>query len=245
MCVALFVGLVLTAFKKTIETMTESNSSEDEMSRLEDRDTIAEILHTRIKTKEYGKDTLEVAEQEIETVCDELEVSEGAINVAQAIYRRSLDLDVIQNRTVAQLSTAAIMAACRIESEPYSIEEVSAESAAAKRYVGRTFSEISRELELNTGVTDPTKFVPRFCSNLGLNKDVEEKAIEILDVVIEEGLASGKSPSGCAAASIYAACLLENDKRSQREVARECNVSARTISDLWLEQIEEFGEIED
>jgi transcription initiation factor TFIIB len=52
---------------------------------------------------------------------------------------------------------------------------------------------------------------------------------------------SGKSPTGFAAAAIYAASLLCNQKRTQREVAEVANVTEVTIRNRYQEQMEVMG----
>jgi len=74
---------------------------------------------------------------------------------------------------------------------------------------------ISQELglEMRAG---RRKYVPRFSSELELSEEVQSKANEIIETTAEKGLLSGKSPTGYAAAAIYAASLLCNEKKTQR-----------------------------
>ena len=88
---------------------------------------------------------------------------------------------------------------------------------------------------------DPKKYVPRFCSELNLSEEVQTKANEIIETTAEEGLLSGKSPTGYAAAAIYAASLLCNEKKTQREVADVAQVTEVTIRNRYQEQIEAMG----
>jgi len=55
------------------------------------------------------------------------------------------------------------------------------------------------------------------------------------------GPALGKSPTGYAAAAIYAASLLCNEKKTQREVADVAQVTEVTIRNRYQEQIEAMG----
>jgi len=52
---------------------------------------------------------------------------------------------------------------------------------------------------------------------------------------------SGKSPPGFAAAAIYSACLLCNQKKTQRAVADVAQVTEVTIRNRYQEQIEAMG----
>jgi transcription initiation factor TFIIB len=88
---------------------------------------------------------------------------------------------------------------------------------------------------------DPKKYVPRFSSELELSEEVQSKANEIIETTAEQGLLSGKSPTGYAAAAIYAASLLCNEKKTQREVADVAQVTEVTIRNRYQEQIEAMG----
>ncbi len=85
---------------------------------------------------------------------------------------------------------------------------------------------------------DPVEYVPRFCSELEASEDVQAKAKEIIETTAEKGLLSGKSPTGFAAAAIYAASLLCNEKKTQKEVADVARVTEVTIRNRYQEQIE-------
>lgn len=88
---------------------------------------------------------------------------------------------------------------------------------------------------------DPKQYVPRFCSKLDVSEEVQIKAKEIIDVSAEQGLLSGKSPTGFAAAAIYSASLLCNEKQTQSEVGDVAQVTEVTIRNRYQEQIEAMG----
>ena len=64
---------------------------------------------------------------------------------------------------------------------------------------------------------------------------VEAKAIEIIALAKEMGLTSGKGPSGLAAASIYIASVLLNERKTQKEVATVADVTEVTIRNRYKE----------
>lgn len=85
------------------------------------------------------------------------------------------------------------------------------------------------------------EYVPRFCSKLDVSEQVEAKATEIIEITTEKGLLSGKSPTGYAAAAIYAATLLCNEKKTQREIAAVAQVTEVTVRNHYQEQIKALG----
>ncbi len=195
----------------------------------------------RIRTKDAGERNLQFALSEIDRMASALGVPRSVREVASVIYRRALDEDLIRGRSIEGVATAALYAACRQEGIPRSLDEVADVSRVSQKEIGRTYRYISQELGLELKPVDPKSFVPRFASSLHLSEEVQAKATEIIDVSAEQGLLSGKSPTGFAAAAIYAASLLCNEKKTQREVADVAQVTEVTIRNRYQEQIEAMG----
>jgi transcription initiation factor TFIIB len=195
----------------------------------------------RIRTKDAGERNLQFALSEIDRMASALGVPRSVREVASVIYRRALNEDLIRGRSIEGVATAALYAACRQEGIPRSLDEVAEVSRVPQKEIGRTYRYISQELGLELRPVDPKQFVPRFASSLELSEEVQAKATEIIDVSAEQGLLSGKSPTGFAAAAIYAASLLCNEKKTQREVADVAQVTEVTIRNRYQEQIEAMG----
>ncbi len=134
-------------------------------------------------------------------------------DVSSVIYRRALKEDLIRGRSIESVATSCLYAGCRQEDIPRSLEEVSEVSRVEKKEIGRTYRYVTKELSLEMEPVDPKEYVPRFSSDLGVSEEVKMKANEIIDESAEQGLLSGKSPTGFAAAAIYAASLLCNEKK--------------------------------
>ena len=195
----------------------------------------------RIRTKDAGERNLQFALSETDRMASALGVPRSVREVASVIYRRALSEDLIRGRSIEGVATACLYAACRQEGIPRSLEEVTAVSRVEQKEIGRTYRYISKELGLKMEPVDPKEYVPRFCSELEVSEEVKMKANEIIDVTAEQGLLSGKSPTGFAAAAIYAASLLCNEKQTQREVAEVAQVTEVTIRNRYQEQIEAMG----
>ncbi|RJX44519.1 MULTISPECIES: transcription initiation factor IIB [Halonotius] len=195
----------------------------------------------RIRTKDAGERNLQFALSEIDRMASAIGVPRSVREVASVIYRRALNEDLIRGRSIEGVSTAVLYAACRKEGIPRSLEEIAEVSRVERKEIGRTYRYISQELGLEMRPVDPKKYVPRFSSQLELSEEVQAKAKEIIDTTAEQGLLSGKSPTGFAAAAIYAASLLCNEKKTQREVADVAQVTEVTIRNRYQEQIEAMG----
>lgn len=195
----------------------------------------------RIRTKDAGERNLQFALSETDRMASALAIPRSVREVACVMYRRALDENLIRGRSIEGVATSTLYAACRMEGIPRSLEEVAAVSRVDRKEIGRTYRYVAQELSLKMEPVNPKKYVPRFCSELELSEEVQGKANEIIDTTTEKGLLSGKSPTGYAAAAIYASSLLCNEKKTQREVADVAQVTEVTIRNRYQEQIEAMG----
>jgi transcription initiation factor TFIIB len=197
----------------------------------------------RIRTKDAGERNLQFALSEIDRMSSSLGLPEEVREIASVIYRKALEEDLIRGRSIEGVASCCLYAACRKQGIPRSLEEIESVSRVGRKEIGRTYRYVSKELKLGMQPIDPQKFVPRFASELDLSQSVKTKAKEIIRETAEKGLLSGKSPTGFAAAAIYAAALLCNEKKTQREVASVADVTEVTIRNRYQEQIEAMEEV--
>jgi transcription initiation factor TFIIB len=157
---------------------------------------------------------------------------------ASVIYRRALAENLLPGRSIEGVSTASLYAAARQAGTPRSLDEITAVSRVDKDEIARTYRYVVRELKLEIQPADPASYVPRFASELDLPDETERRARELLDGAKQQGLHSGKSPVGLAAAAMYAAALLTNEKVTQNEVSEVANISEVTIRNRYHELLE-------
>ncbi|MFB6300518.1 MAG: transcription initiation factor IIB family protein, partial [Halobacteriales archaeon] len=151
---------------------------------------------------------------------------------------RALDEDLLPGRSIEGVATASLYAAARQVGTPRSLDEIARVSRVEKMELTRTYRYIVRQLNLEVKPADPVSYVPRFASELGLSDEAERRARELLESAKEQGAHSGKSPVGLAAAAIYAAALLTNEKVTQSEVSEVTDVSEVTIRNRYKELLE-------
>lgn len=192
----------------------------------------------RIRTDNPGERNLQYALGELNRMAGALGVPKSVQEVGAIIYRRALDEDLIRGRSIEGIAAAALYAACRKEALPRSLDEVTDVARVDLVEIGRAYRYLAGELELRIEPTDPNKYVPRFCSALGVTEEIERTASEIVDITTDQGLHTGKSPAGFAGAAIYAAGILCNDKRTQEAVAEAADVTIVTIRNRYQEQME-------
>ncbi|SDJ30109.1 transcription initiation factor TFIIB [Halovenus aranensis] len=196
----------------------------------------------RFRTRDSKERNLKQALGEIDRMASALGLPENVRETASVIYRRALEDDLLPGRSIEGVASAALYAAARQAGTPRSLDELERVSRVDRMELTRTYRYIIRELELEVKPADPEHYIPRFASELGLSEEAERRARDLLDHGREEGLISGKSPVGLAAAAIYAASLLTNQKLTQNEVGNVADVSEVTIRNRYHELLETHSE---
>ena len=192
----------------------------------------------RFRTRDSKERNLKQALGEIDRMASALGLPENVRETASVIYRRALDENLLPGRSIEGVSTAALYAAARKAGTPRSLDELTRVSRVDKDEIARTYRYVVRELNLEIKPADPESYVPRFASDLQLSEEVERRARSLLSTAKEQGVHSGKSPVGLAAAAVYAASLLTNEKVTQSEVSEVANISEVTIRNRYHELLE-------
>jgi transcription initiation factor TFIIB len=192
----------------------------------------------RFRTRDSKERNLKQALGEIDRMASALGLPDNVRETASVIYRRALDEDLLPGRSIEGVSTSSVYAAARQAGVPRSLDEIAEVSRVEKSEVARTYRYVVRELGLEVKPADPESYVPRFASEIGLSDEAEHRARELLRTAKDKGVHSGKSPVGLAAAAVYAAALLTNEKTTQAEVSRVADISEVTIRNRYHELLE-------
>src|SRR3972149_10118550 len=203
------------------------------------------------RLRKWHKRLIESKDRNLSFALSELQRIVSFLNLPRPIHERiaryyeeAVNKGLVRGRAIESVIAALTYAVSREFGSPRTLDEISESSGVEKREIGRSYRYIARELLIRILPADPTTFIPRFCSMLGLSDRVQAKSAEILKKAKKYDVTSGKGPTGVAAAAIYIACVLVGEKRTQREVADICSITEVTIRNRYKELVEKLG-IED
>jgi len=194
----------------------------------------------RIRVSNATERNLAFALSELDRMASALGLPRNIRESTAVVYRDAVDKNLIRGRSIEGVAAAALYTACRQCSVPRTLDEIAEVSRVSRKEIGRTYRFIARELSLRLLPTSPLDYVPRFCSGLKLNGEVQTRTVEILRQAYERELTSGRGPTGVAAAAIYIASLLGGERRTQREVAEVAGVTEVTIRNRYKELAEKL-----
>ncbi len=178
---------------------------------------------------------LKLALAELKRVSSYLKLPKSVEEEAARVYTMAVQRGLVRGRSMESVVAGALYAACRRHEVPRTLDELSEASGIDKKEVGRTYRFITRELGIRILPSNPVDYIPRFASALKLSAETQSKSVEILEMAENSELTSGRGPTGIAAASLYVAALLNNEKRTQREVADIAGVTEVTIRNRYKE----------
>ncbi len=200
--------------------------------------------HKRISIATSFEKNLATAFTELDRLVSSLKLPESVAKEAAYIYRKAVKKELIRGRLIESVVAAVVYAVCRMKRIPKTLEDIARVSGSEKKEIGRAYRFLKRELNLNVPTSDPSIYISKFASELGLDEEVQREAIEIIKKALDKGILSGRGPTGVAAAALYIAAARQGKKKTQKEVADVAGVTEVTIRNRYRELKKELG-IED
>ncbi len=136
---------------------------------------------------------------------------------------------------------ACIYSACRSYNIPRTLDEISNAGDVERKEIGRTYRFIIRKLGIKVTPSSPKDYISRFGSILHLSPKTQNDSLKILKKAEISELTSGRGPAGIAAAALYVAALLNNEKKTQREVADVAGITEVTIRNRYKELLDRLN----
>lgn len=187
---------------------------------------------------------LRLAMAELRRVASFLSLPSVVRDEAARVYNFVLQRGLVRGRSMESVIAACIYAACRSYNIPRTLDEIAAASDVARKEIGRTYRFIIRKLGIKVKPSSPKDYISRFSSILHLSPKTQNEALKVLKKADVSELTSGRGPAGIAAAALYVAALMNDEKKTQREVADVAGITEVTIRNRYKELIDRLG-IED
>jgi len=192
----------------------------------------------RSRVSDSTERNLAFALSELSKTSSALNLPKNILETASIIYRKAVKKHLIRGRSIQGVTSAAIYMACRQCGVARTLDEVAEATLVSKKEIGRSYRFMVKELNAFVPPSAPSYYISRFSNQLGLVGNIEAIARRILNVARSMRLTSGRGPLGIAAAATYVASTIVNDRRTQRELAEQANVTEVTIRNRYKELIE-------
>jgi len=170
----------------------------------------------------------------ISEMCDRLNLPKSISDSANILYKKVKNAKLLRGRSNDAISSACLYIVCRQEGVPRTFKEIVATSTVGKKEIARCFKLIlNGEIVSKLDVTTSDDYMNRFCSNLGLDRKIQNVSRRIAERAFDLDLVPGRVPISVAAAAIYMASQTSIDKKSLREISEITGVAESTIKNSY------------
>ncbi|MCJ7818091.1 MAG: transcription initiation factor IIB [Candidatus Thorarchaeota archaeon] len=196
-----------------------------------------------IRSRLHGSQhrNLAIAMSELGRLSSQLGIPRDVRETAALIYRKTLITKLVRGRSIESVVAASIYLACRIHRIPRSLDEIVVDTSVDRKQVSHAVRLIVSRVNIKVPLPSAKDLIPRLSSDLMLDGRTVRRATEIIEQAKEKYATIGKGPGGIAGAALYIAGILEDDRRTQREIAEVSRVTEVTIRNRYKELVRVLG----
>lgn len=181
----------------------------------------------------------------VDEACDKLDLSNEVRETAKVIYQRVYEDDLYHGRTLETVLAGTVYIACRAVGHACNPTQIADELGTNRKELLSTARHLMKRLDIELRPIDPEPYVRDFAEDLDLSDALLQKALDITEVCRDEGMHSGKSPTGFAAGAIYAASTLTGERVTQEAISQTSDVSTVTIRNRYKKQLDLYEDATD
>lgn len=186
------------------------------------------ILNTRSTVASKNK-TLRSALLFLNMLQMKLGIPESIAENSAHMYRKAIRAKLTVGRKSKNIICACIYASCKQCSIPRSILEISIASNTSKKEIARTYRSLVERLNLSINPFSSREFLASIANEAKISEKSRRDALEIIYSIEKAGLSQGKNPKALASASLYLACVLNAERKTQAEIAKASHITSTTI----------------
>ena len=172
---------------------------------------------------------LHKAKHSLESIGMRLRLPNVVVQESYLIFKNAVDRNLNLGRDNMNMVYGSVYAACIMHGVPKTPFELTAFTDINKHEMLKAYKVLKSKLGIKLEVVDPTDYIHRFGSRLYLNPQTISLATELLHKVKGSSIVVGKHPEVIAAAVLYIASKMNQDERTQREVANATGVFVVSI----------------
>lgn len=186
------------------------------------------LWNTRSESRSTDRN-LKTAFAILNTIKTKLAIPDMVIEKAAYIYRKAIVKKITKGRSISGLIHASLYAACRETDTPRTLQDIAHAGNVSKKNLAKSYRNLIKILDLKLKPYDPSEFITRISSEVGISEKTRRYALNMLSKAAEKEISVGKNPVGLAAASLYLSCVMNHEEKNQDDIARASGITAVTI----------------
>ena len=178
---------------------------------------------------------LSIALPELDRMSSYLKLSGEMKEECARLYRKAASDGLVKGRSIESMVAGVIYIISRQNKSPVTLEELEDVSGKTKKDIGKSYKKIAHAYDLKIPTATPIDFVLRIANRLCASGVTVAKANELVKEAIRKGVMAGKVPLSVAAAAVYLAAELTDDKNVPRKINDIPGASRNIIQDRYDE----------
>lgn len=175
---------------------------------------------------------------DIDTFVDELGLDSSVQNRATEIYRNAAqEGTILSGRGVQMVTAGCIVLAARQSDTILDVADLVAvtDNHIQEKTIHGTTKDIRNKLDLGFILENPYKYIEPIGDTLDASKHDRELVTTIIDIVMDDGIASGRKASAIAGSAYYVVSALPqgDGEFTQSAVANAANITTVTIRNSY------------
>jgi transcription initiation factor TFIIB len=195
----------------------------------------------RTSSNDSAQRNLTQALSEMNRIANKLNIPKSCVETAAMIYRKAIRKQLIRGRTIQSVVASTLYMACRQCNVIRSLEDVAKAADISRKEAARNYRFLYQELNTDVPPVDKDNLITKFVSKLRISGPTEQLSRKILEKAGEMKLTIGRAPEGITAACIYIACKLNQEERTQGEIAKTAQITEVTIRNRYKELIKNLN----
>jgi transcription initiation factor TFIIB len=187
------------------------------------------IWDSRTQFHKLNYRNFKLAFDELDALKDKLGLSDAVVEKAAYIFRKAQERRLVAGRTISGIMAAAVYAACREIGNTRTINDVCAASNIRRKDIARNYRLLLNELDIKVPIIDPIKYVAKVANIAQISEKTKRQAMTIMKEIIQREIPAGKNPIGLAAVSLYIACRMTGEYKTQVDISKVAGVTEVTL----------------
>ncbi|KAF9932858.1 transcription factor TFIIIB subunit brf1 [Linnemannia zychae] len=186
----------------------------------------------RHTSQESREKTLDAARRRITAMAVALKLNEHHAEVAQRYFNLAITNNFIQGRRSEHVVACCLYIVCRIEKTTHMLIDFSELLQLNVFKLGVTFLHLTKQLNLQLPLVDPSLYISRFANLLDFGEDTQRVANDALRLVSRmdrDWIRTGRRPAGVCGACLLIAARMHHYRRSQKEIIQVVKIGESTL----------------
>ena len=110
----------------------------------------------------------------------------------------------------------------------------------SRKEAARNYRHLYKQLQPEVPQVDKDNLITKYVNQLRISGQTERLCRKVMDQAAAQRLTIGRAPEGITAAALYIACKINQEERTQGEIAKAAQITEVTIRNRYKELLKKI-----